>query len=564
MARNTPREAIERVWSARGFLSREDEGDDPTLKYIGMDWLEFMRDVLGVQGRYSSGPRIGELTGELGLWEFQEEAIKELREHKVCLWATAFNVGKTFLLGQLVPTFLCTMRDSMVIVTGPGERQLGSQVWNEVRGAHANAASMGHTLPGKVKRDVWPIDEERHPKWFARYFSTDDPGKAHGWHSKAFVPEDPNAQGAEEVQRIEEALKAGFGSGAILLLVDECAGVKDPILQALKGVESQGEVYVVYSGNPPASLANRNEFLRGMRPNSRFRRLVVRVEKPPWPSRMKPHREWVGVPTWLLSPSYLEKRKKDWGPDNANYISKVYAEPPSGESVNQLVTHDMFTAALVANPRRRIIEDEGGDLMRGRSIGVDCARSAKGDYNVCSLFIDGIKVRRRRWRGQRIYESAGKIIAASKEWGKKGEPIEGHCIHVDQGGLGVGICDEMDRLGVYCDRVDYGDTHPHDDWPELDGQTKFVSRKAQLYWRMRRAIGLGWVRIPEAFEMSWEEGMTYTFDYDARQRVKIVEDKDAIREILGRSTDDWDADCNALSRLGGGAPQYGGLEDFDF
>ena len=551
-----------RVLAQRGLLSAEDQKDDPALKYVGMDWLEFMRDVLGLQGRYSSGARVGELTGEIGLWEFQRAAVEELREHRVCLWATAFNVGKTFLLGNLVPTFLCTMRDSMVIVTGPGERQLGSQVWNEVRGAHANAAMMGHTLPGKIKQDRWTVDDVRHPKWFARYFSTDDPGKAHGYHSKAFVPEDPDAMGAEAVTKIEQALQAGFGSGPILLIVDEAASVRDPILQALKGVESQGQVFVVYSGNPPASFANRNEFLRGMRPGSRFRRLVVRVEKPPWPSRMQPHREWVGLPGWLLSPDYLEARKKDWGVDNANYISKIYAEPPSGEVANQLVTHDMLMAALAVNPRKRIIEDEGGYLMRGKHVGVDCARSAKGDFNVASLLVDGIKVRRRRWRGQRIYESAGKIIAAAKEWGGDA-PIEGHRIHVDQGGLGVGICDEMDRLGVYCDRVDYGGA-VQDDWPELDGQTKFVSRKAQLYWRMRRAIGLGWVRIPEAFEMSWDEAMTYTYDYDSKQRVKVVEDKDAIREILGRSSDDWDADCNALSRGGGGAPQFGTLDDFDF
>jgi hypothetical protein len=552
-----------RVLAQRGLLDAEGEKDDPALEYVGMDWLEFMRDVLGLQGRYSDGPRAGELTGELGLWDFQRAAIEELRDHRICLWATAFNVGKTFLLGQLVPTFLCTMRDSMVIVTGPGERQLGSQVWNEVRGAQAGAATMGHTLPGKIAKDLWAIDPMRHPKWFARYFSTDDPGKAHGYHAKAFVPEDPNVMGSEAVSKIEKAMRRGFGSGPILLIVDEAASVRDDILQALKGVESQGQVYVIYSGNPPASLSNPNEFLRGMRPGSRFRRLVVRIEKPPWPSRMQPHREWVGIPGWLASPSYLAARKKDWGPDNANYISKIYAEPPSGETANQLVTHDMFTAALAINPRKRIIEDEGGDLMRGKHIGVDCARSAKGDFNVLSLFVDGIKTRRRRWRGQTIHAGAGKIVAASKEWGGK-EPIPGECIHVDQGGLGVGICDELDRLGVYCDRVDYGSTKEHDDWPELDGQTKFVSRKTQLYWRMRRAISLGWVRIPEAFEMSWEEGMTYTYDYDGKQRVKIVEDKDAIREILGRSTDDWDADCNALSRSGGGAIQFGSIEEFDF
>ena len=231
--------------------------------------------------------------------------------------------------------------------------------------------------------------------------------------------------------------------------------------------------------------------------------------------------------------------------------------------MNQLVTHDMLTAALALDVPARVKGDSDADPMRGRHIGHDCARSAKGDWNMCVLYVDGVKSKFRRWRGLKTTQTAARILDSARRWGvTDGDGhVLGQNIHVDVGGLGVGVCDDLSELGVYVDRVDYGG-EVEDDWPALDGAVKFRSRKAQLYWRFRRAVQLGWVQVPERYERTWEEATYYTYDHDQREKLIIVEDKDQVRKDLKRSTDDFDADCNALSRAGGGAPQFGTIDDF--
>lgn len=554
--------ALEHVLSQQGFVDEDVvDPEDPALMYVGMGWEEFMRDILLVQGRHEDGS----LSGNLGLWDFQRKLVEDLFEHRFVVASTCFNTGKTYGVSALIATFLCTQKNAMVIGTGPAGRTMESQAWAEVRQRAADAEKNGHTLPGEIHRTKWEIDPLRHPKWYARWFTTNEPGRAAGFHAHAVCPADPDAADAAAVERARSAMRSSaLAAGPLLLVVDEASKVDARITEQLKGVEAQENVYVLYTGNPPLSLANRNEFLKALSPRSRYRRLIVRLQEPPWKSRSKPHRVWNNVPPWMTSQRYINDRKKDWGEDSPWFTAMIYGEIPSGDASNQLINLDMLESARAVDTEKNVRSHDAYWQMLGAHIGVDCARSPKGDWNVAYIVINGVVRKRARWRGMTTDHSARKINALRARWQKEFDvEIPAQNVHVDVGGLGVGICDDCDAMGLFPDRVDYGLNGGLDDWEEIDGAAKFVSRKAQLYWRVRRALMLGLLTWPaDTWDTLDEDATTYTYKFDEKEKLKIVETKDDVKEILNRSTDDFDALANALSRSGGGELEVSFQDEF--
>ena len=70
-----------------------------------------------------------------GLFPHQREWCRALVEHRCLAIETGNMLGKDWWVGLIVPWWLWTRKNSLVVVTGPGQSILGSVTWKNVRGA---------------------------------------------------------------------------------------------------------------------------------------------------------------------------------------------------------------------------------------------------------------------------------------------------------------------------------------------------------------------------------------------------------------------------------------------
>ena len=74
-------------------------------------------------------------------WWGQEEIARSVVRYRNTVAYTGNGMGKDYLLGGLVPWFLWTRPDSLVIVTGPSQTLLGTVTWKEIGKAIEGAGS---------------------------------------------------------------------------------------------------------------------------------------------------------------------------------------------------------------------------------------------------------------------------------------------------------------------------------------------------------------------------------------------------------------------------------------
>jgi phage terminase large subunit len=137
------------------------------------------------------------------LWLSQAEILESIKENERTSARSCHGIGKSYLAGNATLWFLYTFPYSIVLTTAPTFRQVEKLIWKEIRSSiRRSKIYLGGDL-AKKSPELQIVQDE----WVALGLSTNQPERFQGFHARH-----------------------------ILVIVDEAAGVKEDIFEAIEGV----------------------------------------------------------------------------------------------------------------------------------------------------------------------------------------------------------------------------------------------------------------------------------------------------------------------------------------
>jgi hypothetical protein len=273
-------------------------------------------------------------------WSRQRELCEAVVKYRTVACYSGNMVGKDFCIGRLIWWWLYTRAESLVIVTGPSQTNLGSVTWKEVRraqpkGDHARLSQGVKTSPQQV---------DCGNGWQALGFSTTSIERASGQHC-----------------------------AQLLVIVDEASGVEEEIWDA---IESLGYERLIAIGNP---IRAEGRFVDLIRQADRDAadgipsRLAVKAIK--IPSTESPHALLDKSPWGIADRTWLESCYRRYGHDSLWVRSHIRAEIPEVSSDILIDPRWLDQATAV----QRVMPPSNHPIHRTRRIAVDLGEGVGRD-----------------------------------------------------------------------------------------------------------------------------------------------------------------------------------------
>ena len=417
---------------------------------------------------------------------------------------TGHGVGKSRLAGAAIVWLCVCWGPVTVLTTAPTMRQVTKILWREVR-----SLIIGARIPCGIE----PLQVEWNPcdGVMALGLSTNEPSRFQGFHAPLVVA-----------------------------IVDEAAGVDEPIWDAIRGVTTGARDLVLALGNPtdPESVFCRD---LGRAPAGTE---VVRVsseEAADWNALQ-------GEPiAGIVSRAWIEARRAEWGEDSPAFLSRVLGLVPAEAS------DALFRLAWVESAMRRW-EDAVWECEQAKCpltdraahetvLGLDVARHG-GDRIAWAVRQDADVVHLEWWD---FCDDLTKIVDHTKalagRWAAKG-------VVVDATGIGWGVVDLLKRQRVHVLAVDFG--------ASATREADFANRRSELWWGLREWLRLGHGALPALDAILAEP--TPLYRWDGKPQRLTLESKEAMRTRLrqshrAKSPDLWDAIALALVPWAGQMPE---------
>lgn len=368
------------------------------------------------------------VTDVLGVEEpedWQRDALERIgREDRVSI-RSGHGVGKTTLMAWLVIWFLITRRDAKVPVTANSQDQLRDTVWPEIAKWHRR-------LPEPLKAQM-EVQAER-----------------------VVMLADP--EGTFAVQRTAskerpEALQ-GFHAQHLLFLVDEASGIDDVVFEVGAGALSTHGAKALLAGNPTRSSG----FFHATHTRLRDRWSTMRVNSEDVP-RARGH---------------IEDIIATYGRDSNAYRVRVLGEFPTADDETVIPLELVLSAVKRKVEHLEYMPIWGMDVAR---FGDDRTALAKRQYNV---MLEPVKF----WRGQDLMQTVGRLVS---EYERTPDPLRPSEILIDSIGLGAGVLDRAQELGLPVRGVNVGEAAPvKQNYARLRDELWFVGRE----WFATRQVSM--------------------------------------------------------------------------
>lgn len=407
------------------------------------------------------------LTGDSELWSKQKEILQAVKDHKRVAVRSSNGVGKTFTASVVVLWFLYAHQRSRVITTAPTWKQVEKLLWSEIKTQY-NKAKV--PLGGKLIQTELRLDSD----WFAVGLSTNDETNFQGHH-------------AED----------------ILIVFDEALGVADPIWNAAEGNLTSSNAKHLVIGNPVSPVGN---FYQCFKSPIWHKIKISAFDSPNFQGGgvVKPK---------LVTPDWVEERKKEWGENSPIYKARVLGEfPIEGEDT-------LIPLTWVEKAIDREIKQEEKPIV----LGVDVARF--GSDSTAFVVLEGKKIIHiEGYVGKETTKTAGRAIQLHKQF---------NCekIMVDDVGVGGGVTDMLTEQDYPVEGVSFG-ASPND-------SERFDNLKTEIFWNLRDDFENDEISIPNN-EHLLEELPSLMYEITSRGKLKIVS-KDKMKKAGIKSPDYADA-----------------------
>jgi hypothetical protein len=415
-------------------------------------------------------------------------------------------VGKDYLVAGLIPWWLWTRENSLVIVTAPSQALLGSVTWKELRKAIKSAKiPMEARISPGLKTSPLVVDLGN--GWSALGYSTDCVERASGQHNRD-----------------------------LLVVAEEASGLEP---HAWEAIDSFGYRRLIAIGNP-------------IRPDGRFVELIRQAERDQREeiapelavnaiqiaSTESPHADWDHSPWGLADKTWIDASFRRYGKESLWCASHIFAKIPSAghDALLQEAWLDYATtvprAAVRAGDPRAGQPRMAVDLAEG--VGRDCTvvlvRDELGILEIVSS------------NTMKLPEAAETVRRLALRWN-----VPHARISYDRVGVGKDFENHLARVQIMGAIGYAGSGRPmrrHD----------FVNIRSEAAWTLKNRLDPNWVPDPKYPHMTgapfhipagpcWpalrEELLLLSYDLSGKQTRLIG--KEELQARLGRSPDLSDA-----------------------
>lgn len=424
------------------------------------------------------------------LWSKQREIIESVRDHAQTAVHSCHAIGKSFVAATTVAWWLDVhpVGEAFVVTTAPTDKQVKAVLWREINRLHTRAG-----LAGRTNLSEWYIGKELVA--FGRKPADQDPTAFQGIHARY-----------------------------VLLVLDEACGIPKDLWDAGSSIVSNEHSRTLAIGNPDDPFG---EFAANCHKGSGWNVIHVGYKHTP---------NFTGEPVAeivqdsLISPRWVEERRKKWGQGSAIFTSKCEGNFPL-EGTSGTIPYAWAVAC-----RDLELPEAPHDVAEG---GIDVG--AGGDRTVLrerrglragreEVFVDADPMR-----------SVGRLVEKINEWGLTR-------VKVDVIGIGWALAGRLAELSSVHNvvgaqrgetthsaevvKVNFGER------PTEGKEKRYLNKRAEVYWEVGRELSrLKRWDLGEIDDDVLAELTVSTYEImDSFGKIKI-EPKDKIIERLGESPD---------------------------
>lgn len=506
---------------------------------------------------------------DMTLYDLQVEIARSVVKNRVTTVASCNSAGKTGTAGGLVPWYLLTHDESIVVTTAPTWRQVKDLLWREINTQYAKASARGIELgPQKPNVTSWQISSN----WFAVGVSSKDPNRIQGYHAD---------------------------SGDILVIADEAAAIEELIFEGIHAILTSAGARFVMLGNPTSESG---EFRDSFKPRSMAHQ--IRIDAFDTPNfkannirteedlvRIVEHSLRTGIALKqpyhsLISPIWAYERFKKWGPGSPLYQSRIRARfPEVGENnliplnwIEAATTNERLESVLGMNlPDSDDAQEKLNDIARTEALkvyiaaqdtirGVDVARFGSDSTVITPRWDKVIGL-------QNVFHKLDTMQTAGRVWPLiRNLPTD--YTGVDVIGVGGGVVDRLHELQHEQEAAGHGQfatvggvdvASSPSDQPEGLPNMQYANKRAELYWKLREMFEAGDIYLmPDEHGQKPEDLMDElaSIRYDFRGNKIYIEEKVQMKKRLQKSPDRADSLMLTLSRRAvGNGEGWHGAED---
>lgn len=439
---------------------------------IAADRLEWDRKQLEI----ASDPVtwIREILGEHP-WSKQQEIARSVRDNRRTAVQSCHDVGKSYIASRLVCWWIAAHPpgEAFVVTSAPTFQQVRAILWREINKAHAKG-----NLIGSTTETEWKINKEM--VGFGRKPSDYSPTAFQGIHARY-----------------------------VLVILDEACGVPESLWDAADTLITNESSRILAIGNPDDPTS---EFAKICQPGTDWNKIRISAyDSPNFTGEDIPD----AVRDVLVSPTWVDEKKKKWGENHPFWQSKVLGLFPQ-----QSATALLPLQALLQATRYEYKPTESDPKV----IGVDVARF--GTDNTVFALRHGNKGRIiYTANGSDTMETAAKVKTFMRRY--KAETAA-----VDTVGVGGGVYDRLAEENesvismIAASRArDY---------------ITYANSRAEWYWTFRELLETGEIDLDGEDEELIEQLAGMQFKIDTRGRI-VIESKEDMKKRGLSSPDRADA-----------------------
>ncbi len=357
-------------------------------------------------------------------YEDQLPIINAMKDNRRVAVVSGHSCGKDWLAPRLGLWFHCAYYPSIVVATGPTDRQVKNVVWGELATAYNKARSRAEADPRRMAIGGRLLTQELQSGDPAHYMI--------GYTAKS----------AEAFQ--------GFHSDNVLIIVTEASGIEPDIWKGINSLmTARGNAKLLVVGNP-LSDADSEFYQMCTAKSDLYKVFTLDSERSPYCSR-----EWI------------EEMKREFGENSPMYRARVKGEWPE-ELADTLMPISWLHRAQA---RWEHVEEAPGDLD---TLGLDVARFGSDVTSWARVKAKRLWIKRIR-QGQDLMQTAGDSIVLLRD-----EALPDQNLRLDDTGLGGGVTDRLREQGKKITPINFGSS--------ATDEVKFANARTEMFWCLREAI----------------------------------------------------------------------------
>lgn len=416
-------------------------------------------------------------------YSLQREILESVRGNRYTAVKSCHAAGKSYIAAQAVAWWVDTHEPgtATVVTTAPTADQVRRILWKEINRVHAHGQRRVGQLAGRTNQTEWLIGTE--PIAFGR------------------KPAD-----------YDQAAFQGIHEEYVLVIFDEADGIPQTLYDEAAGLMTTDLCRMLLIGNP---YDPQSPFATACKPGSLYNVITISAfDTPNFTGEAIPDR----LTRLLVTPTWVEERRAEWGEDSPLWHAKVLAEFPI----------DTADGVIPLSWIRRCQEVDWADAAQRVQVALGVDPAAGGDDQTV------IRCRRGNRAAEvwRVSSADPKVVCdavvhAAVETGATR-------INVDSIGWGWGLAGMLE-LALPRIAVNYVNVAETSREPE-----RFMRLRDELWWMGRENSQARAWDLTDIDDRTVSDLTSVKYSIGVGGRVK-VEPKDDTRKRLGRSPDDADA-----------------------